>query len=108
MIFIVSVFVFGMLKWPEYKESHIPIAKNLYYVTVSSVMYILSFTVLLLVRGFWAKVGASIALSVFGVNLYVELFLDPQNWGKWDMWLVVAVAVNLFVTNVIIEKIKTK
>lgn len=108
MLFIVSIFIFGMLKWPEYKQSHIPIAKNLYYVTVSFVMYTFSFLVLLLAQRFWFKVGASIALSVFAINLYVELFLDPQHWSNWDMWLIVVVAGNLLVTNIIIEKIKSK
>jgi len=108
MLFLASAFAFAMVKWPDYTNSEYKIGRQLFYLTGAFVMYVFSFLFLLLSKGFWAKVGASLAFSVFCINLYVELFLDPKNWTNWDMWLVPSVAVNLIAVLVLIEKIKTK
>ena len=108
MVFLSSTFIFAMVKWPEYKDSKTIIGKHLYYLTVAFVMYVFSFVFLILSKGFWAKAGASIAFSVFCINIYVELFLNPEKWSEWDMRLVPIVAVNLITALIIVEKIKQK
>jgi len=108
MLFVASIFAFAMVKWPDYMDSEYKVGRQLFYLTVAFVMYVFSFVFLLLSRGFWAKVGSSVAFSVFCVNLYVEIFLDPKNWTDWDMWLIPSVALNLVGSLFLIEKIKKK
>jgi len=108
MLFVASAFAFAMVKWPDFIDSEYKIGRQLFYLTGAFVMYVFSFVALLLSKGFWAKVGTSIAFSVFCVNLYVEIFLDPKHWTDWDMWLIPSVALNLVATLVLIEKIKSK
>lgn len=105
----IGVFMFGMIMWPHYQESGTnKIAKNLYYVTISFTMYMLSFVLMLFARTYWMKVAASLSLATFGVNLYIELFLDPKHWGNWDFWAIVVFAANLILSFTIIEKIRPK
>jgi hypothetical protein len=109
MAVIVSIFIFGMANWENYQSTYTnEVERNLYYVTVSATMYALSFLVFILSKGFLVKAGSSILLSVFGVNLYIELFLDPHLWTKWDKILIVVVALNFLAVNFLIEKIKGK
>jgi hypothetical protein len=107
MAFVVSVFIFGMVNWESYQSTYTnEVERNLYYVTVSATMYALSFLVFIMSKGFWVKAGSSIMLSIFGVNLYIELFLDPHLWNNWDKILIVVVALNFLLVNFLIEKIK--
>jgi hypothetical protein len=92
-----------------YKENYTnKFEKNLYYITISSVMYLTSFLVLLMSKTFLYKVFSSILVSVFGCNLYIELFLNPMEWTKWDLPMIIIVALNHLVVNFLIEKIKSK
>lgn len=101
--------MYGMIMWPYFKEVGTNrITKNLYYVTTSFTMYMLSFVFMLFSRTYWMKVAASICLSVFGVNLYIELFLDPKHWTDWDFWAIIVFAANMVLSFTIIEKIKAK
>lgn len=103
----IGIFMFGMIEWPNFqKTGSNTLSKNLYYITVSFTMYILSFVLMLFARSFWAKVAASLLLSVFGVNLYIELFLDPKHWTEWDFKAIIVFAANLILSFTIIEKIK--
>ena len=74
---VTSVFAVGMIAWPKFPEDG-TLLGNLYYVTTSSVLYALSVIVFIAANSFWWKVGSAIGMSVFGVNLYVELYLDPK------------------------------
>jgi hypothetical protein len=103
----IGVFMFGMIYWPTYQASGKgAMSKNLYYITVSFTMYMLSFIVMLFAKSFTMKAAASLLLSVFGVNLYIELFLDPKHWTDWDFTAIVVFAANLILSFTIIEKIK--
>jgi phosphotransferase system glucose/maltose/N-acetylglucosamine-specific IIC component len=68
----------------------------------------MSVLIFICANSFWWKVGSSIMMSVFGINLYVELYLDPTNWTKWDMWLLIIVGGNTLLVMLIVEKIKSK
>lgn len=103
----IGVFMFGMVSWPSYQINGKSIlAKNLYYVTVSFTLYMLSFVVMLFSRTFIMKAASSLLLSLFGVNLYIELFLDPKHWTDWDFTAILVFAANLILSFIIIEKIK--
>lgn len=105
----IGVFLFGMIMWPHYKEvGTTKVTKQLYYVTTSFTMYMLSFVLMLFVKTYWMKVAASLSLALFGVNLYIELYLDPQHWTSWDFWAIVVFAANLILSFTIIEKIRPK
>lgn len=106
-LMITSVFAFGMIDWPNHPKDGTWIG-NLYYVTITSVAYIMSVLIFICANSFWWKVGSSIMMSVFGINLYVELYLDPTNWTKWDMWLLIIVGGNTLLVMLIVEKIKSK
>lgn len=99
--------MFGMVSWPSYQINGKSIlAKNLYYVTVSFTLYMLSFVVMLFSRTFIMKAASSLLFSLFGVNLYIELFLDPKHWTDWDFTAILVFAANLILSFIIIEKIK--
>lgn len=103
----IGVFMFGMVSWPSYQINGKSIlAKNLYYVTVSFTLYMLSFVVMLFSRTFIMKAASSLLFSLFGVNLYIELFLDPKHWTDWDFTAILVFAANLILSFIIIEKIK--
>ena len=101
--------MFGMIMWPHYKlVGTNKITKNLYYVTISFTMYMMSFVLMLFSKTYLMKVASSLLLSVFGVNLYIELYLNPQQWTNWDFWAICVFAANLILSFTIIEKIKIK
>jgi len=103
---MIGTFLFGIIMWPSFQSSKAKIAGNLYYVTVSFVMYIMSFSALILAKGYWSRVAASLLVALFSVNLYIELFLDPKHWTNWDFWAICVLAANLFVSYIILDKIK--
>ena len=102
-----GIFLLGMILWPIMPKEHIILGK-LYYITGASVLYILSLIIFMLAHTRWMKISSCILLSVFSINLYVELFLDPLNWTKWDFGLIIVVGVKLFLVVSIIERIKQK
>lgn len=102
-----AVFLFGMVYWPDMPKEHLILGK-LYYITGASVMYVMSLIIFMLANTRFWKISSCVLLAVFSINLYVELFLDPTNWTKWDFWLIAVVGVKLFLVISIIEKIKQK
>jgi len=105
----IGVFLFGMIMWPYYQKTGTSkVAKSLYYISTSFTLYMLSFVLMLFVKTYWMKVAASLSLALFGVNLYIELYLDPKNWTTWDFWAIVVFAANLILSFTIIEKIRPK
>ena len=108
MVSVIGVFLFGMIKWPEYKDSSYVFGKHLYYITIAFVMYIMSFLSLMFAKTLLSKSCASVAVALFGYNIYIELFLDPENWTKWDMWSIIFLAANFIISFIILEKIKAK
>ena len=102
---ISAVFVLGMIYWPEMPKDD-KVLKNLYYVTTASVLYMLSWIVLIMASNIWVKAASCLGVGVFSVNLYIELFLDPTHWTKWNWWLVVFVSVNMFLSVLIVEYLK--
>lgn len=109
VLFTIGIFMFGMIEWPSFQVTgKSVIAKNLYYVTVSATLYILSFITIMFSHTFIMKCASSLLVSLFGVNLYIELFLDPKHWTAWDVWAIVVFSANLIFSFTIIEKIKIK
>ena len=106
-ITIASVFAISMIKWPDYPKDGTWIG-NLYYVSTASVLYIMSVLLFICANSFLWKVGSAFSMAVFGVNLYVELYLDPTNWTSWDLWLVIIVSFNTLLVVFITEKLKSK
>lgn len=105
MIAIGGMYVWSMIFWPDMPKDD-KILKNLYYITTASVLYILSWIVFILSNSQWLKGASCIGIGIFSVNLYVELFLDPTHWTKWDFWLIVFVSVNMLLSVRILDKIK--
>lgn len=106
VISVSMLFILAMIKWPDYPKDG-TIKGNLYYVTVASVMYILSVIGLIMSERIWTKIGFSVGVAVFSTNLYTELFLDPLHWGQLNFWMILLLAANLMLTVFIIEKIKS-
>jgi len=104
---IASIFAISMIKWPDFPKDGTWIG-NLYYVSTASVLYIMSVLLFICANSFWWKVGSAFSMAIFGVNLYVELYLDPTNWTNWDLWLVVIVSFNTLLVVFITEKLKSK
>ena len=100
----VIVFVMGMILWP-YMPKEGALSK-LFYICSSSALYALSLVCFIVASSKWWKVASYIGLAVFGINLYVELFLDPQHWTNWSLGLLIVVPTNIFLVAVITEKIK--
>lgn len=107
VITIGLVYVLGMIYWP-YMPKTDPILSKLYYPTTASVMYAMSLIIHLIAQSRWLKVCSFAALGIFSVNLYVELFLDPANWSKWSLGLLIIVPTKMFLLAVIINKVKAK
>jgi len=101
------VYVLGMICWP-YMPKTDPILSKLYYLTTSSVLYALSLVIHLIAKSKWLKICSFAALGIFSVNLYVELFLDPENWTNWSLGLLIIVPTKMFLLAVIINKVKAK
>jgi len=99
-------FAICMIKWPDYPKDGTWIG-NLYYVCTASTMYVMSTVFYMMAKKFWVKVATAFCMALFGVNLYVELYLDPTNWTKWDFTLLLAVSANTLLVVFIIEKLKT-
>lgn len=109
LVSTIGIFMYGMIMWPSFQEhGSSKLAKNLYYVTISFTMYTLSFVLMLFSKTYLMKVASSLLLSVFGVNLYIELFLDPKHWTNWDFWAIIVFAANMILSFTIIEKIRPK
>lgn len=104
-IMLTSVFAFGMIDWPNHPKDGTWIG-NLYYVTISSVAYVMSVIIFICAKGFWWKAASAIMMATFCTNLYVELYLDPTHWTNWDMWLLIIVGGNTLLVMFIVEKIK--
>lgn len=107
IVAIMAIFVLGMIYWPSFKKDG-TLLGNLYYVTMSSVLYMSSMVWNLLAQKKIHKIGSYLGMAVFGVNLYVELFLDPTHWTNWSFGLVVCVAANLLLYGIIVDKLKNK
>ena len=105
-LMVTSVFAVGMIARPKFPEDG-TLLGNLYYVTTSSVLYALSVIVFISANTFWWKVRSAIGMSVFATNLYVELYLDPKNWTKWDATLIIVVSLNTLLVMFITEKLKS-
>ena len=108
LISVIMVFIFGITQWKKYATSDLLIGKHLYYITVSYVMYALSFISLLQARKMVIKIASSITFALFGTNIYVEFFGNPEDWGQWDKTMFVVFLANLLLRLFIIERIKTK
>lgn len=99
-------FAICMVKWPDYPKDGTWVG-NLYYVCTASTLYVMSVIFYMMAQKFWVKVTTAFCMALFGVNLYVELYLDPTNWTKWDMWLLIIVSGNTLLVVFITEKLKS-
>ncbi len=59
-------------------------------------LYSISMVIFLMAKRWIEKAGSYILMSVFGVNLYVELLGTPTEW-KWKYYLlIIIICVNFF------------
>ncbi len=103
----VVVYVLGMVFWP-YMPKESQLLSKLYYLTTSSVLYIMSVIINIVAQTKWVRIGSFAAMGAFSVNLYVELFLDPEKWTKWSVGLLIIVPLNMLIMGYVINKIKSK
>ena len=69
-------------------------------------MYSISLVVFLMARKQIEKAGSYVVMSVFGVNLYVEILGNPTQW-QWEYYLlIVIICVNFFLFALLVEKFK--
>lgn len=102
---ILAIFAFGMIYWPDMPKNK-PVLKDLYYITIASVLYMMSWVIFIIANTKWLKIVSCLGISVFSVNLYVEVFLDPLHWTKWNGILIGFVAINMMISVLILERIK--
>lgn len=107
LVMILGVFAIGMIYWPNMPKDH-KVFRNLYYITTASVLYMLSWLIFIIANNEWLKGASCLGIGIFSVNLYVELFLDPTNWTRWDFWLIIFVSVNMFLSVRLLDKVKNK
>lgn len=93
--------------WPTFDKKGVD-GYKVYYLCVSSVLYVLSFIIHLFARNLWSKVLTAAGMAVFGMNLYIELFRDPTNWSNFDFAQLIIVGSTTLVIVLIIEKLKSK
>lgn len=106
-ITIPLVFIIGMVKWPDFPKDG-TWKGNLYYVCTAGTLYMMSVVAFIAAKTRLWKIGSCFGIAIFGVNLYVELYLDPTHWTNWNMALVLVVSFNTLLTVFIIEKLKSK
>lgn len=100
-------FAICMIKWPDYPKDGTWIG-NLYYVCTASTLYVMSVIFYMIASTMWAKVTTAFCMALFGVNLYVELYLDPTHWSNWSILLLLIVTANTLLMVFLIEKLKSK
>lgn len=103
---ITMVFIWGMIKWPDFGKG--TWGYNLYYLCTSSALHALSLVINITARTSWFKVCSAAGVTVFGMNLYIELFRDPKNWSKFDFAQLIIVGLTSLLVIIIIEKLKQK
>lgn len=105
--FVIPVsFAICMIKWPDYPKGG-TWTGNLYYVCTASTLYVMSLIFYIMAQKFWVKIATAFCMALFGVNLYVELYLDPKNWTNWDLSLLLIVTGNTLLMVFIMEKLKS-
>lgn len=102
-----AVYAFGFFAWP-YMPKDVPVLSNLYYLSIASVVYGLSMVIFIGFRGKWTSAISCLWLGLSSAALYNELFLDPTNYTWWSIGLIIFISVNLFLSVLIIEKLKKK
>lgn len=68
-------------------------------------LYSISWVIFLMAKRWVEKAGSYILMSVFGVNLYVELLGTPTQW-EWKYYLLIIICFNFFLFALLIEKFK--
>lgn len=90
MLFSSGIYIFALL---FYKVLN---SKNIYYMCAAMALYSISMVIFLMAKRWIEKAGSYILMSVFGVNLYVELLGTPTEW-KWKYYLlIIIICVNFF------------
>ncbi len=105
LLAIVGIFAFGMIYWPDMPKDK-PVLKDLYYITIASVLYMMSWVIFIIANSVWVKGASCLGIGVFSVNLYVAIFLDPLHWTKWNGLLIGFVSINMLISVLILERIK--
>jgi len=104
---ILSVYAFGFFGW-QYMPKDNVILYNLYYISIASTIYGFSWIMFMSFNGKWSNIFSCLWVGVSSAALYQELFLDPTNWTWWSLGLVIVVSLNMFLSVVLIQKIKNK
>lgn len=100
MLFSSGIYVFALL---FYKVLN---SKNIYYMCAAMALYSISMVIFLMAKRWIEKAGSYILMSVFGVNLYVEILGTPTEW-KWKYYLLIIImCFNFFLFALLIEKFK--
>ena len=100
MLFSSGIYVFALL---FYKVLN---SKNIYYMCAAMAMYSISLVVFTMAKRWIEKAGSYILMSVFGVNLYVEILGNPTEW-QWEYYLlIIIICVNFFLFALLVEKFK--
>lgn len=107
LLSIVSVFLIGMTQWRKYKESRTIIGQHLYYICISYVMYAFSTVAIMCSNSVPTKIISCIAFALFGTNIWIEFYGNPEEWTDWDKGTFLAFAGNLLLALFIVEKIKS-
>lgn len=105
--FVGLVFMWGMVSWPYYDKG-VATGYKIYYLCVSSVLYVMSFIIHVVAKSTLAKVLTAGGMAIFGMNLYIELFRDPTNWSNFDFAQLIIVGATTLVMVLIMEKLKRK
>lgn len=100
MLFSCGIYVFALL---FYKVLN---SKNIYYMCAAMALYSVSLVIFLMAKRWIEKVGSYILMSVFGVNLYVEILGTPTQW-QWQYYLLmIIICFNFFLFALLVEKFK--
>lgn len=105
LISLLAVYAFGFFGW-SYMPKDVPVLNNLYYICIASVIYGLSMMIFIIAKTRLLKIGGCLWLGVSSAALYNELFLDATNYSWWSFGLMAFISANLFLSVLIIEKIK--
>ncbi len=100
LVFIMSVYIFGAFK--VMGQSHTTVGMwELLRRSVFSVCYCLGVMLLMVADRYWIKLVAFLLFMCSGLMLYESIF-------AYQKWLTIFVAINLFFTTILIDKIKEK
>lgn len=104
---VVMIFFFGIYSWKHTDVNEIIKGRKLYYISIASAMYGLSFVVFLLANKIILKSISCLTMGVFSINLYEEIMIGDKAWTGLDYGLMALASLNILILWVVIEKYKS-